>query len=74
MPTRALTRIVPHLWYVKEAEQAARFYTKIFPKSRIDRVWKLASESKAPALSLRRIPVVWSTVFRDERWRARSIQ
>ena len=47
MPTRALTRIVPHLWYIKEAEQAARFYAKIFPKSRIDRVWSLASESGA---------------------------
>jgi predicted 3-demethylubiquinone-9 3-methyltransferase (glyoxalase superfamily) len=43
------TSIVPHLWYVKEAEQAARFYVKIFPKSRIDRVWKLASESRAGA-------------------------
>jgi predicted 3-demethylubiquinone-9 3-methyltransferase (glyoxalase superfamily) len=43
MPTRALTRIVPHLWYVKEAQQAARFYTKIFPKSRIDRLWSLDS-------------------------------
>ena len=43
MPTRALTRIVPHLWYIKEAEEAARFYTKIFPKSRIDRIWKLTA-------------------------------
>ena len=41
MPTRALTRIVPHLWYVKEAKEAARFYVKIFPKSRIDRIWSL---------------------------------
>jgi predicted 3-demethylubiquinone-9 3-methyltransferase (glyoxalase superfamily) len=41
MPTRTLTRIVPHLWYVKEAEEAARFYTKIFPRSRIDGVWNL---------------------------------
>jgi len=47
MPTPALTRIVPHLWYVKEAEKAARFYTKLFPNSRIDRVWKLASGSGA---------------------------
>ena len=47
MPTNALTRIVPHLWYIKEAEQAAKFYTKIFPKSRIDRVWSLASGSGA---------------------------
>jgi len=45
MATRALTRIIPHFWYVKEAEQAARLYTKIFPKSRIDRVWSLGSDS-----------------------------
>jgi predicted 3-demethylubiquinone-9 3-methyltransferase (glyoxalase superfamily) len=51
MPTRAVTGIVPHLWYVKEAEQAARFYVKTFPKSRITRVWKLASESKGPSVN-----------------------
>lgn len=45
MATRAQTGIVPHLWYIKEAREAARFYTKIFPKSRVDRVWKLASAS-----------------------------
>ena len=43
MPTSALTRIVPHFWYVKEAEEAARLYTKIFPRSRIDRAWSLAA-------------------------------
>ena len=42
MPKSSLTRIVPHLWYVKEAEDAARFYTKLFPKSRVDRVWTVA--------------------------------
>jgi predicted 3-demethylubiquinone-9 3-methyltransferase (glyoxalase superfamily) len=42
MPTRASTRIVPHLWYIKEAKEAARFYVKTFPKSRIDKVWSLA--------------------------------
>lgn len=42
MPRSTLTRIVPHLWYVKEAEDAARFYTKLFPKSRVDRVWTVA--------------------------------
>ena len=45
MATRALTGIVPHLWYIKEAAAAAKFYTRIFPKSRIDRVWSLASAS-----------------------------
>lgn len=42
MPRSTLTRIIPHLWYVKEAEDAARFYTKLFPKSRVDRVWTVA--------------------------------
>ena len=42
MPSRATIRIAPHLWYISEAEEAARFYTKLFPKSRIDRVWTLA--------------------------------
>jgi predicted 3-demethylubiquinone-9 3-methyltransferase (glyoxalase superfamily) len=41
MPKRSSTRIVPHLWYVKEAKEAARFYVKTFPKSRIDKVWSL---------------------------------
>jgi predicted 3-demethylubiquinone-9 3-methyltransferase (glyoxalase superfamily) len=49
MATSALTAIVPHLWYVKEAEQAARFYTKIFPKSRIDRTWKIEPGAGAGA-------------------------
>jgi predicted 3-demethylubiquinone-9 3-methyltransferase (glyoxalase superfamily) len=31
-------KIVPHLWFTKEAEQAARFYASIFPDSKVDRV------------------------------------
>lgn len=45
MPARASTRIVPHFWYIKEAEEAARLYTKIFPRSRIDRLWSLGPVS-----------------------------
>ena len=41
MAGKSSARLVPHLWYIKEAKEAARFYVKIFPKSRIDRVWKL---------------------------------
>lgn len=41
MPTQSSARVIPHLWYVKEAKEAAKFYVKIFPKSRIDRVWKI---------------------------------
>jgi predicted 3-demethylubiquinone-9 3-methyltransferase (glyoxalase superfamily) len=38
-------KIFPHLWYTKEAEEAARFYASIFPDSRVDRVTPLLSES-----------------------------
>jgi predicted 3-demethylubiquinone-9 3-methyltransferase (glyoxalase superfamily) len=38
-------RIFTHLWYAKEAEEAARFYASIFPDSRVDRVTPLPSDS-----------------------------
>jgi predicted 3-demethylubiquinone-9 3-methyltransferase (glyoxalase superfamily) len=41
----ARTKIFPHLWYAKEAEEAARLYASIFPDSRVDRVTPLLSES-----------------------------
>lgn len=28
-----MTKIIPHLWYNKEASEAAQFYTSIFPNS-----------------------------------------
>jgi predicted 3-demethylubiquinone-9 3-methyltransferase (glyoxalase superfamily) len=31
-------KIVPHLWYDKEAKEAAEFYTSIFPNSKITNV------------------------------------
>lgn len=48
----ASTQFVPHLWYVKEAREAAKFYVKIFPKSRIDRVWKL-NDGKVESVEFR---------------------
>ncbi len=39
------SKIFPHLWYAKEAEEAARFYASIFPNSRVDRVTPLPSDS-----------------------------
>jgi predicted 3-demethylubiquinone-9 3-methyltransferase (glyoxalase superfamily) len=38
-------KIVPALWYVKEAEEAARFYASIFPESRVERVATMQAES-----------------------------
>ena len=43
MASRA--KIFTHLWYAKEAEEAARFYASIFPDSRVDRVTPLPTES-----------------------------
>ena len=38
-------KIYTHLWYAKEAEEAATFYASVFPDSRLDRVSTLMSES-----------------------------
>jgi len=54
-------KIVPHLWYSKEAEEAARFYSTIFPDSRVDRVTPLPADSPSgPAGS---VSVVEFTLF-----------
>ncbi len=45
MAIRARSKIYTHLWYAKEAEEAASFYASIFPDSRVDRVTPLLSES-----------------------------
>ncbi len=57
----AHARILPFLWYAKEAEEAARFYASIFPDSRVDHVSALQSESPSgPAGSVK---VVSFTLF-----------
>jgi predicted 3-demethylubiquinone-9 3-methyltransferase (glyoxalase superfamily) len=45
MPKTSLQKIVPHLWYAKGAEEAARFYAATFPDSHVDRVTTLPAES-----------------------------
>src|SRR5262245_29331171 len=45
MSKQQAAKIIPSLWYAKEAEEAARFYTSIFPDSRIDSVNSLNAES-----------------------------
>lgn len=37
--------ITPHLWFVKDAEEAARFYASIFPNSRVDSVTPLPTDT-----------------------------
>jgi predicted 3-demethylubiquinone-9 3-methyltransferase (glyoxalase superfamily) len=41
----SIQKITPFLWYAKEAEEAAKHYTSLFPDSRITRVWSLPVES-----------------------------
>jgi predicted 3-demethylubiquinone-9 3-methyltransferase (glyoxalase superfamily) len=45
MATVNRPKVRPFFWYAKEAEEAAKFYTSIFPSSRIDRVVTMQSES-----------------------------
>lgn len=44
-----MTRITPSLWFDKEAEEAARFYTSIFPNSRVGAVTRYTPEVSAVA-------------------------
>jgi predicted 3-demethylubiquinone-9 3-methyltransferase (glyoxalase superfamily) len=61
MTVKTTQRIFPHLWYAREAEEAARFYASIFPDSRVDRVTALLSETPSgPAVSVK---VVDFTLF-----------
>lgn len=45
MTPKLSQKIHPRLWYAKDAEAAARFYTSIFPDSRVDRVSTMPNES-----------------------------
>lgn len=61
MTKAATPKIVPHLWYTKDAKEAAELYASIFPDSRVDRVVTLPAESPSgPAGS---VYVVEFTLF-----------
>ena len=62
-------KIFPFLWYSKEAEEAARFYTSIFPNSKVDRVTALMSDS--PSGPPGSVKVVDFTLF-GQRFQAMS--
>ncbi|MFC5499746.1 VOC family protein [Caenimonas terrae] len=51
-----MQKITPHLWYSKEAEEAAAFYVSVFPGSRLRRVTTLPIDSPSgPAGSVRMV-------------------
>lgn len=48
MPTNTQAetqKILPFLWYAKDADEAARFYASIFPDSHVDRVSAMPADS-----------------------------
>jgi predicted 3-demethylubiquinone-9 3-methyltransferase (glyoxalase superfamily) len=45
MASTGRSKIFTFFWYAKQAEEAAKFYTSIFPDSRVDGVWAMPSES-----------------------------
>ena len=54
MTSKLRQKITPHLWYAKEAEEAARFYASIFPDSAVRRVTPLPAETPSgPAGSVK---------------------
>ena len=55
------TKIFPFLWYAKDAEEAAKFYTSIFPDSRVERV--VAMQSESPSGPPGSVKVVDFTLF-----------
>lgn len=61
MAQSKLQKIAPFLWFKHEAVEAARFYTSLFPDSRLDRVSALPTDSPSgPAGS---VEVVEFTLF-----------
>lgn len=45
MGSGGVARIIPHLWYANEAEEAARLYASIFPNSRVDSITILPGDA-----------------------------
>jgi len=61
MTQAKLQKIVPFLWYNREAAEAARFYASLFPDSRVDSVTSMPADSPSgPAGS---VEVVDFTLF-----------
>jgi predicted 3-demethylubiquinone-9 3-methyltransferase (glyoxalase superfamily) len=52
MPITTSQKIAPMLWFDTQAEEAARFYTSIFPNSRIHEINRYPEGAPAPAGSV----------------------
>jgi predicted 3-demethylubiquinone-9 3-methyltransferase (glyoxalase superfamily) len=61
MASNARSKIYTHLWYAREAEEAAKLYASIFPDSRVEGVWTLPTDS--PSGPAGAVKVVDFTLF-----------
>ena len=57
---KTTAKIVPHLWYVNEAVEAAQFYVTLFPDSRVDSVTHIPAET--PSGPANTVPIVEFTL------------
>jgi len=58
---RIASKITPHLWFAKDAEEAAKLYVSLLPDSRIDAVTALPADTPSgPAGSVRVIELTLS--------------
>jgi predicted 3-demethylubiquinone-9 3-methyltransferase (glyoxalase superfamily) len=49
-----MARIIPHLWYSTQAEEAAKFYASVIPNSKVESVTALPADSPSgPAGSVK---------------------
>jgi predicted 3-demethylubiquinone-9 3-methyltransferase (glyoxalase superfamily) len=70
-----MSGITPCLWFDGKAEEAARFYTSLFPNSHVDAVHRAPSDypsGKAGDVLL--VEFTRSTVHRPEWWTAIPVQ
>ena len=56
-----MARLLPHLWYARDAEEAARFYASVLPNSSVDRVSTLPADS--PSGPAGTVPIVEFTLM-----------
>ncbi len=61
-----MPRLIPHLWYAKDADKAAEFYASIIPDSRVISVETMAGDS--PSGPEGSVKVVRFTVLGQEIW------
>ena len=54
-----MQKIIPHLWFDKEAKEAAAFYTSVFPESKVTHTTKIRNTpSKEASISVN-LKTIW---------------